>query len=164
MDKPCLCCKKEKPLSGFGKSRGIKKFYPRSYCKKCAIKKLNYWRDKNPEKVQRSVKEHYRKHINEYKNRAQQCYLRNPEKWNLRRYRMTPEEYEKLLKIQNGVCAICLNVESIKRKKRLSVDHNHQTGKIRGLLCSKCNNGIGWFKEDLVILNRAVEYLRASDS
>lgn len=62
MEKDCLGCAEEKPLSEFGKSKGIKKFYQRSYCKKCAIKKLNDWRDKNPEKLRAGIKEKYRKH------------------------------------------------------------------------------------------------------
>ena len=64
---------------------------------------------------------------------------------------ITPKEYLKLLKKQNGVCAICGKTN--KSKKDLAVDHNHETGKVRGLLCTWCNTHIEvielweWFKK-----------------
>lgn len=77
---------------------------------------------------------------------------------NLRvKFGITPEEYYALLEEQNGVCAICLGVN--KDGKRLSVDHNHDTGKVRGLLCQRCNLCIGQFEENQETLLRAVDYL-----
>jgi hypothetical protein len=76
---------------------------------------------------------------------------------NLKRlYSITPEDYDLLLNQQNGVCAICGGVCPTGR--RLSVDHDHATNKIRGLLCSRCNFGIGQLdtKEKL---NNAIKYL-----
>jgi hypothetical protein len=66
---------------------------------------------------------------------------------------ITLEEYQKLLEKQNNKCKICNNVE------KLVVDHNHLTGKIRGLLCSTCNSGIGMLKENVSILKNAIIYL-----
>lgn len=75
------------------------------------------------------------------------------------RYGITLQEYNKLLKKQNGVCAICKKTE-INRK--LSVDHNHETGKIRGLLCQKCNAGIGMFQDNIKLFQNVIGYLRKS--
>jgi hypothetical protein len=72
------------------------------------------------------------------------------------------EEYQMMHDAQSGRCAICDSPESEARNgkvKMLAVDHCHKTGKIRGLLCSPCNQGIGKLKEDRNILLKAVEYL-----
>ncbi len=70
---------------------------------------------------------------------------------------------QSLLESQGGVCAICKKEEQIIDKgggtQRLSVDHDHDTGKIRGLLCNDCNVGLGRFKDNLELLRSAVAYL-----
>jgi len=73
------------------------------------------------------------------------------------RYGVSAVEYERLLKEQNGVCAICKGTNPSKR--RLSLDHEHKTGKHRGLLCDNCNNGIGRFHEEVGRLAAAIAYL-----
>lgn len=65
-------------------------------------------------------------------------------------------EYESLLEAQNGVCAICEEKDSY---FRLAVDHCHGSKLIRGLLCSQCNRGIGFFKNKSELLERAAAYL-----
>lgn len=70
---------------------------------------------------------------------------------------MTVEVYESLLSEQKGVCAICSRAEV---GKKLCVDHNHKTGKVRGLLCALCNQSIGMLQEDVNVLQKAIEYLR----
>lgn len=78
-------------------------------------------------------------------------------------YHMTRMEYEALYKKQGGVCAICHNPET--RKKvfvpgfELSVDHNHKTGKNRGLLCQCCNTAIGLLKDDSALIQSALNYV-----
>jgi hypothetical protein len=73
----------------------------------------------------------------------------------------TKVEYLKLLESQLGKCAICRGVELRKGKKiRLSVDHCHTTGKVRGLLCGNCNRAIGLLKDDSSLLLKAVLYLQ----
>ena len=77
-------------------------------------------------------------------------------------YGLTLLEYETKFINQNGRCAICRKQETIKRngrKRRLSVDHCHETNKVRGLLCSRCNFVIGHVTDDWLILDNAIEYL-----
>ena len=77
-------------------------------------------------------------------------------------YGLTEEEYAATSKKQRGVCAICKQHNTRKKDGRrfdLSVDHCHETGKVRGLLCSECNLGIGKFKHDPSLLHAAIEYL-----
>lgn len=70
-------------------------------------------------------------------------------------YNFSQEDYRLLFGKQNGKCAIC-NSES---KIRLSVDHNHTTGKVRGLLCSHCNLALGYLKDSIDRLKSAISYL-----
>lgn len=77
---------------------------------------------------------------------------------------ITIDDYNIMLKNQNNVCGICFKPETDQDKKTkkirsLAVDHCHTTGKIRGLLCRKCNTAIGLLKEDLNIINNCVSYL-----
>jgi Autographiviridae endonuclease VII len=81
---------------------------------------------------------------------------------NLRRYNITLDEYEIILKNQNGVCKVCKKSETHKRHKYLAVDHDHKTKKIRGLLCSRCNMALGLLKEDINIIESLTNYLRSS--
>ena len=81
----------------------------------------------------------------------------------LKNYGIAVDDYDKMFKKQNGVCAICGKPETkISRSgvRRLSIDHNHKTGKIRGLLCCKCNIGIGSFLESVEFLLKAIKYLK----
>jgi len=71
---------------------------------------------------------------------------------------ITFEDYKKLEDSQNGVCAIC-GGKQIERYEFFSVDHCHETGKIRGLLCSKCNIGLGHFEDSVEKLQSAINYL-----
>lgn len=76
---------------------------------------------------------------------------------NLKQYGLTLEDYDVLLAEQNGVCAICK--KKCATGKRLAVDHCHQTGAIRGLLCYRCNSHLGWLEADAGAIN---EYLIVS--
>ncbi len=69
-------------------------------------------------------------------------------------------EYDAFLLSQNGQCAICFTTVSNTRCSKFSVDHCHSTKKVRGLLCQKCNMGLGNFKDSIQNLERAIEYLR----
>jgi len=77
-------------------------------------------------------------------------------------YGITVQQYEHLFTTQNGLCAICGQPESSVldgKIKRLAVDHDHVTGKVRGLLCGRCNTAIGLFRDDIDIMSLAVCYL-----
>lgn len=69
------------------------------------------------------------------------------------------DAYNQKLNEQNGVCAICGGPDIVAGRS-LSVDHDHVTGQVRGLLCGRCNKGIGLLQEDPEILLRAVDYLK----
>jgi hypothetical protein len=72
-------------------------------------------------------------------------------------------EYQQMHEKQKGLCAICDKPESQILNgtvKRLSVDHCHSTGKIRGLLCTKCNVALGLLKDDINVINNCVSYLQ----
>lgn len=76
----------------------------------------------------------------------------------LNKYGITVEAYEAMLLVQENRCAICRNVQT---RRRLNVDHCHQTGVVRGLLCDKCNKAIGLFGDSMELINRVIEYLAA---
>ena len=76
----------------------------------------------------------------------------------MKNFNLSIDEYNKILDGQNGCCAICKTPQS-ELTRELSVDHNHDTGEIRGLLCSNCNRGIGHLKDDITILQSAISYL-----
>lgn len=78
----------------------------------------------------------------------------------VRNYGIGLDEYERMLEEQQGVCAICGLEQNSKRNTRLCVDHCHDTGSVRGLLCDRCNRGIGLLQDDYRILNKASDYLR----
>jgi len=80
-----------------------------------------------------------------------------------RLYGVTIAQYEEMYTKQNGLCAICGNSETMKFKsklKKLCVDHNHTTGKIRALLCDSCNKCVGLSKENIFTLSNMIDYLR----
>lgn len=109
------------------------------------------------------------------KGRAKKMYLKHRKRRieDARRYRkehpdyafksygMTKEIYENMFTEQNGLCAICGQREPV-RGRRLSIDHHHGNGIVRGLLCTNCNRALGYFKDDVNILNKAVQYLHTS--
>ena len=69
------------------------------------------------------------------------------------KYRLSIEEYNKLFDLHNGACHIC------KLEKKLNVDHDHTTGKVRGLLCVSCNTGIGKLGDNYDSIHRVLKYL-----
>ena len=87
---------------------------------------------------------------------------RNPEsnrQTNLKRYGLTVEQEKLLLSVQNNKCAICSEMFI----KTPCVDHNHKTGRVRGLLCGHCNRMLGCARENQNILQSGIEYLRRNN-
>lgn len=72
-----------------------------------------------------------------------------------RNYNLSLKEFDSILKTQNGGCNICGRED-----RTLCVDHCHDTGKVRGILCRQCNTGIGQFNDDPVLIEKALEHLR----
>lgn len=108
-------------------------------------RKLEYmrkWRERNPEKVRAYNRKSYRNRRFFWK----------------RVYGITKEGFENLINKQGGRCAICQRPFD----KTPHIDHDHETGRIRGLLCSNCNTGLGKFREDPELMERGATYLRAS--
>lgn len=77
-----------------------------------------------------------------------------------KKFGLSVEQYESLLLSQGGVCAICR--EPCSSGNRLAVDHDHTTGKVRGLLCAQCNQALGKLQESPALLRAAVTYLEAA--
>jgi len=76
-----------------------------------------------------------------------------------KKYNLTEKEYNYLFSLQEGNCKICKKHQS-KFKKKLSVDHCHKTGTVRGLLCGNCNSALGLFKDDKEVIKQALIYLK----
>ncbi len=74
-------------------------------------------------------------------------------------YGITPEDYDVLYEKQQGRCAICGKHQS-ELKRALHIDHNHETKKVRGLLCMPCNSLLGYSYDNVEILKKAIEYLK----
>jgi hypothetical protein len=81
-------------------------------------------------------------------------------RWLSSRYGLTPEQYEIMLSAQGHRCAICRRPPSV---RRLAVDHDKATGRVRGLLCGRCNMGLGEFGDDMARLRLAILYLKSHD-
>jgi hypothetical protein len=124
------------------------------------------YRLKNPERIKEYERRKYQKHKEAIKARNKDWAQRNREKvnayqrrkWRRRQYGISEEYYQDMLEKQNGRCAIC----GQRPKRILSVDHCHNTERIRGLLCHFCNAGLGMFKDSKALLNSAVSYLEVA--
>lgn len=73
-------------------------------------------------------------------------------------YNLSLDQYNELVVKQNNLCLICNNPET--HKPRLSIDHHHETGRVRGLLCHNCNAGLGHFKDSIEVLQSAINYIK----
>lgn len=80
------------------------------------------------------------------------------ESWLKHKYNLSFDNYEMLIKSQNNMCLICKDIFNSSIKP--CVDHCHKTDKIRGILCSKCNAGIGLLNEDIMLMRNAIKYLK----
>src|SRR5688572_9957760 len=146
--KRCRMCGVEKPLSDFYRMAGMRDGH-RNECKRCGLdakaarhranpqpgrERARQWKIDNPEREaarQRAYRESGKAAISNRKS-----YLK-------RKYGITVEQYDELLAAQGGVCAICTSPP--RDDISLHVDHDHETGERRGLLCFRCNNALGDF-------------------
>lgn len=130
------------------------------------IKADNYIRMSDEDKFCPSCNKTYKgppaTHKKRYRLRCASC-RKNPEKNHLtkiKRYNLTPEKFNALYEQQAGKCKICDKEESLPRM--LAIDHCHKTGHVRGLLCQKCNTGLGMFGDNPKRLLTAAKYLLAN--
>jgi hypothetical protein len=146
----CTKCATTKSISDFYTITDRRVTPPRirfsARCKPCHIEIANAARER------RSGAERER-HLRKQRSRALQ-----------RIYGITLDEYDTLLERQSGRCAICGTTEPGRGQhpRSFSVDHNHRTGRVRGLLCHLCNTGIGALDDDPVRLRLAANYLEAA--
>lgn len=127
---------------------------------------MREWNSKNRERLNKERRERL-KNDPEYAERIRladrERNAANPEKSkesNLKlNYGITLNDYKRMLEEQNNCCKICGIHKDNAGVKGLVVDHCHNEGHIRGLLCGKCNTGLGQFKDDISLLQKAIEYL-----
>lgn len=131
--KLCLNCKVPKSLEEFY-DRGNGSYS--SFCKTCMVK-----RKKESRKNGKITSKEYNRKVSLKSN-----------------YGLSVRQYDKLYNEQGGKCAICKTPQS-ELKKNLCVDHDHKTGKVRGLLCTLCNQGLGSFRDNQSNLEDALYYL-----
>lgn len=157
IEKICKLCKKEKDKKDYNNKNRfeIRKKLKKLECSYCHLNlTINEFTDSGLKQkyvtcrncMNAAARKHYRK-----------SYLKD-------RYGITQQIYDDLLKEQKGVCAICNNIETringlSKKSNVLSVDHNHITGKVRGLLCHLCNSAIGKLRDSSNLLRKAADYL-----
>lgn len=117
-----------------------------SYCSICT----NIRARENHRKIRAKGAENWDEHRKAYRNRYYK-----------KTYGITLEDFEKIFKDQGCKCAICLcDLDIDLESKKAHLDHNHATGQIRQILCVRCNKGIGYLQEDLIIMESAIEYLK----
>lgn len=148
--KTCPCCKKIKTISKFYNKRG--------YCKKCISIQSKTERIKNPEKYLQQRRKYVKNNHKQILEKGKIYRSKHPKKikdvqlkW---KYGISFKDYIRLSKSQKNKCAICGKL------KKLQVDHNHKTGKIRGLLCQNCNFVLGFVKDKINILKKSILYLK----
>lgn len=146
-----------------GKIKRLSKFYRRNgYCKDChnRLVKQNYIKNRKVYEMKR--KKYYQLNKKIYKQYHKLYRIRHWKKrlnsWLLTKYNINIYEYYKMLKRQKGRCYICHKKN--KNKKRLGLDHNHKTKRIRHLLCNNCNTLLGLAKENIRTLQNAINYLK----
>ena len=134
--KPCRDCGEVKPLDEFYKDSKAKDG-KQGVCKPCDSVRRKAYKDADPERASMQ---------------------RHRSKLKLR-YGMTVEQYDELLEAQDGRCACCGTTEPGRGDNRFFVDHCHDTGEVRGLLCHKCNAGIGYLGDNVDGVWQAMLYL-----
>jgi hypothetical protein len=172
--KICNTCKMEKTIDQFHKDKSGR-LGVRNTCKDCSKTYNAKWRKDHPNYSDEYHATHLeqeqayaenRKPIRQAKDRVR--YAQNTTKIRAykreRKYGITDQQYNEILALQKGVCAICHQPETRTNKwdhliLPLAVDHDHETDRVRGLLCHNCNIALGNFQDDPQRLIVASEYL-----
>lgn len=142
--KVCTMCGEEKPVSAYRSRGGAMCHLLKSRCNTCLYKEHRRWTEENPDRVR------------EYRTKdawtlAKRCARRG----------ITPEQLVDTFERQECCCAICRNEIKLMDS---AIDHNHETGEFRGVLCKQCNRALGMFQDSPTVLRNALEYLEAYGS
>jgi hypothetical protein len=149
--KRCPKCQTIKPLTDFYKQTGRGGGGYAGLCKKCSMAATVAGNRKRRERDP----DYYARWHRERRRLVPEQYRRAELK---RRFGISPEEYDSILAAQGGLCAICAGTPG-GRWKRFVVDHDHATGMIRALLCSRCNTALGHAQDSPTLLRRMAAYL-----
>lgn len=152
--KHCKTCGEDKPIEEFHKHAKSSDGHQHE-CKACQTSRAKKWRRANPASASASSRRHREKlrDSGELAERTRRYNLKST-------YGITPEQYDEMLASQNGVCAICQGPPALSNNSgRFHVDHDHETGRVRGLLCGHCNTGMGMYRDSIALLWKAMLYL-----
>ena len=146
-DKICNICGVEKPVSEFEQQKSRPN--PRKTCKLCRAKKQ--WNNIQSDPVRHRA----------YLDKRKEWRLDNREMVNtslrVRNYEITENEYYNMLEDQMWLCGLC--DAELNGDRFTHIDHDHKTGKVRAILCGKCNSGLGYFADDPAVMIRAAKYI-----
>lgn len=124
------------------------------------------YHSKNKERINRKKREEYQKDKDKIRKRNDNWRNNNKDKFRncqlVRKFGISIDDYNDMLKEQNYRCKIC-NTHEDELTLKLAVDHNHLTGKVRGLLCGNCNVAIGMLKDSEILLLKAIFYLKENN-
>ena len=148
--KTCYRCKETKPFDCFSKSTKVKSGL-QGECKECRNKRQNT--EEYKAKHKEYQREYYVKNRDEVRQANRAFYYKNS-------YGLTIEQLTALRAEQEHCCYICGMHETENYKEILYVDHDHETGEVRKLLCAHCNTGLGLFRDSPELLDKASNYLR----
>lgn len=147
----CRKCKNESQMQKYFANHEDNKARQRLYHEK--------HRDRRLEDSRAWYADNKEKHQAYYQENREEILQKDWERGIQRRYGVSLEQYDSMLQEQNGKCAICKTEEPWQRSERFAIDHDHLTGKVRGLLCHNCNKGIGLFADKPHDLQAARNYL-----
>lgn len=152
--KLCLRCREEKTFDLFPKNRRTKEGIG-TYCLTCSAEVV---------RQRRQTEEGAQAHRDSSKRWRDSNTTRNKDNHANWRYGLNHGQYDAMLAAQEGKCAICKTTEPGTGMVRFAIDHCHSSGKVRGLLCSNCNRGLGYFKDDPARIRRAIDYVSLPES
>jgi hypothetical protein len=159
--KACTECAKKKSLEDFPPDKR-RKDGRGAKCRNCARKIQVAYYARYPEKERIRRQKGAEASANWYRNNREALIERTRWRHLQRKYGISRGEYETLLLAQRGVCAICGTSEPGRKNWNFAVEHDHTTGRVRGLTCHPCNVGLGVFKDSPALLREAANYLEGN--
>lgn len=140
----CTKCGEKKPTSEFYRHKHSKSgFY--SVCTKCTLKHQNKYYCKHDQQR--------KEYANQYRSNHRDTILKYNRDKRFKKYGLTKDQFLEILDRQNNLCAIC------HKKPPVDIDHDHRTGRVRGILCRRCNAAIGVFDDSIDLLRNSISYL-----